>query len=260
MTHVLLPYIAVALLAASAGHAQAAPPLAFPHVAQYWLAWVSEELAGVAAEAQPPPPETAGMLLLRQDIEELREEVRMLRDSMDEYLGGVVARLQQENTALRQENDRLRTRRGIPTGPLPVEAPRTDASFEPALAPSSPPPPERRPSGPAEYEVVKAWGRTPEEVAALDQPASTLCAMVLVVSPDTPSPEIEELGRRLRRENGQYDNITIDVFTDRLAAEAYVEKPTQKPYGRVLSIAKHGASGLDTILITENGITMDVPF
>ncbi len=234
----------------------------YPHVALYWLDWVGAELAFAteAAGGGKPPvyAESAELLLVKKELASIRQEMAALRATMDEYLGGVIASMQQENAALRRDLEHAQ--RGSPqpaTAPLFPAVPRPEGEHAPF--PTLPAPVSPEPAGPPSYEVVKEWGRTPEVAATLGPGITALKGMVIVIPPGTPSAAIEELGRTLRDQFDAYDNINIEVFDDADAAARYMEHPTPRPPHNVLSVSREAETGRDTILITENGITMDVP-
>lgn len=235
----------------------------YPHVALYWLEWIADGLAFVAEEADHPAPalpgESGELLLVRQELAELREEMAALRATMDDYLGGLIASMQQENQMLRRDLDRA-NRLGVPVDIAPApQVPRPEGAYVPTEPlPPLPSPAPPAPAGPPSYEIVKEWGRTPDLAAELGADVAALKGMVLVIPAGTPSTAIEELGRSLRDEFDAYENINIEVFDDADAAAEYVDHPTARPARRVLSVSRQASAGLDTILITENGITMDI--
>src|SRR5690606_19381080 len=110
------------------------------------------------AAAQPAPPGGPGEIVAQDDVNALREEIVALRRQVDKlqttidvYVNGMVAELQDENTRLRRL---LRRTYGeepetLPTVPMPDRDLLEDAianpespAFVPAETPAPPPPQE----------------------------------------------------------------------------------------------------------------------
>ncbi|MCC6145330.1 MAG: hypothetical protein IT368_16110 [Candidatus Hydrogenedentes bacterium] len=309
------PVIAFSLVLfhAFAAAAEEAPALGY-------LNWVREQIAFVTAEAQAPEeapgappatwaewlhtalgteggmsPEEAGrmegeILLLRQEVADLKESMRQLQDTFDVYMGRMLAQAQQENEALRQEVRRLYALAGGESA-LPPAVPRPDGDVldqvlqhMAAEAPLNVPPevidqtaplPQSAvtaasslPSGdvaplPADFAftVISEWGRSPDQVANLPGNVASLKGIVGVVPEGSSQDQLVALGRDLRQRYAAYDNINIEVFTDPEAAQAYADRSTMSdPNARVLSVSRHQASGRDVILLLNTpGGTIEIP-
>lgn len=214
------------------------------------------------------PPEEAGgnaAETIAEDLVELRRDVQRLQETLDVCLDSYVYDLREENLRLRKELARLRALQAVgstasaPQVPMPgdydeEDIPEIPAVEEPveAVAPSSA-------AASLSYTVVKEWGRTPEEAKRFQPPASSLKGMVCVVPQGASDRELAALGRRFREEFDGFDNINIDVFDNREAAEAYVEHNRASPDHLVLSVSKFSRSGQDAILLFRGRTAIDVP-
>jgi hypothetical protein len=184
--------------------------------------------------------------------------------TLDLVVNRIMADLERENDLLRQE---LRRVYGKIEGDTPADfTPPAFAISRPGgqiiedILEEAPPLPE--PPSPPEfsYEVIKEWGRSPESAAELGGGASTLIGMVFLVPRGCTREDLEEFGRDLRRQYDGYDNINIEVFDSRNAAQESAEHSVSDPAHRVLTVSKHKSSGRDVILLLDKGITTEIPF
>lgn len=191
---------------------------------------------------------------LREDLEALGKGLAELSRSMAEFRESVYRELLVENARLRKAV-RLRYERpgGLRAVPMPnrdlIEAvindrfPKVSGVELEALEPTE-----------FQYRVVKEWGRTPEVAAQFSADTSSLQGMVIAVAKESTDDELEEFARDLREKYEAYDNINIEVFTSRAAAEAYAERGRADPRRRVVSISKHRESGRDLMLIIRHNL------
>jgi hypothetical protein len=251
-----------------------------------WLDWVTEELS-FAMEAADEPGGAApdgtddsrrvgvDLIRLSRELQDLRVEVRQLQDTLDAFIAEVARPLYKENEQLRAELQRLHQALGgdssalFPNVPRPggalvadvlaEAAGRPPAAQEPATGTISTP--AGRPEAPAfSYSVVSEWGRDPDSEAVLMDGMQSLKGMVLVVPRGSHREDVIELGRDLRRELADYDNINIEIFDEPMAARSFAETSVSSgPQHRVLSISRHQPSGRDTIVYIENGVAREVP-
>ena len=216
---------------------------------------------------EPQPPEsgtTDPIEAVRSDIAAMREEMHQIMLTLDLVVNRIMADLERENDLLRQE---LRRVYGKMEGDTPPDftppafaIPRPGGQIIEEILEEAPPLPE--PPSPPEfsYEVIKEWGRSPESAAELGGGASTLIGMVFLVPRGCTREDLEEFGRDLRRQYDGYDNINIEVFDNRKAAQDSAEQSVADPAHRVLTVSKHKNSGRDVILLLDNGITTEIPF
>jgi len=222
---------------------------------------------------------------VEQELADLRAELAQLRTDMDMYLGQYLTELRRENEDLRRDLQLARAGQGgrsfgpdLTDLPAPGE-PGQGGAFVPGAegaptpetttsATDTPKPKDGKPApseavalavhGGLNYAVITEWGRSPQDVAQLGSKASSLKGMVCVVPNGSSDEQIVGLGRYFRSEYKDYDNINIEVFDDRPAAQAYVETNNAAPEHRVLSVSKHRQSGRDTILVLRNGALTEV--
>ncbi|MBI4559720.1 MAG: hypothetical protein HY706_19190 [Candidatus Hydrogenedentes bacterium] len=229
-------------------------------------------VAADPAEAELPatePAETAedfaGPNALRQvtlarlhdELVELKVEVQRLHDSFEFYSGPFVDDLKSENARLRNEVRRLRGLEGAPPdtelagAQIPGAAP-TEETVEPLTeeAPIPSAPPALANVNGINYSVVTEWGRSPEDARDFGKDVTSLKGMVCVVPSKTKDDDLIALGRWLRQEHADYDNINIEVFDDLDAAKTYAEQNSAPGDHRVLSVSKHRSSGRDLIILT----------
>lgn len=218
---------------------------------------------------------------LRLEIVELRLTLSDYHDMLDEKFRAI-AELEDENRKLRQA---VRIRYGRQEETLPrVPMPNRDL-IESVLGESAPlgedaaddVPAVETPEDPApvevaavaeeaapdleaaeRYTVVSKWGRSPEVAAGLSGNVSSLIGLAVVVPRGTGQEELRALGRELRRDYDEYDNINIEVYDDEDAARRYSEEGVGSATHRMLSISKHRHSERDTILLFVNGVPTEV--
>ena len=217
---------------------------------------------GADAAAEAVPEEKMPVLSPTHSIEtiemmRLQQEVRLLRELIEEGMVGRVAALEAEVRDLKA------TLRGeVPAGPV---VPKPD---EPARArlpePESATPTETKPemslqdlaaaqlpAVPAaefKFTVVDEWGRSPEAVAELGGTASTLIGVAGLVPAGSTRDDVVALAQELRTKYRAYDNIVIEVFDDASAAQDFADSQKVNAERRVLSIAKSKAEGRDLMI------------
>jgi hypothetical protein len=231
-------------------------------------------VAALAQKPEPAPPSvdpSPELSVMADEIDRLHEEILALRAQVDKvqstldiYVNGMVAELQDENTRLRRL---LRRNYGtdLETA-LPVPTPDRDlvedALTNPAPAPHAPAdPPAPPPVPPAEFShtVVTEWGRTIEEAARLGDDVQSLKGMIIAVPPGSTDEQLRQLARDLRRQFQAFDNINIEVFETLESAKAFAEGDAAAGQSRVLSISKHSASGRDVAVLIRGERTEELP-
>lgn len=108
-------------------------------------------------------------------------------------------------------------------------------------------------------EILSEWGRTPEEAAARGGDTKSLKGIICVVPPGTGDEYLIKLGRTMHKQFDAYDNVNIEVFDDRAAAESFQKTNTDPSGRRVMSVSKHAASGRDVILLIRGEKVEEVP-
>lgn len=219
-----------------------------------------------ADSASEPPAESisSGELdALREEIVGLRRQVDKLQTTIDVYVNGMVAELQDENTRLRRL---LRRSYGdepeaIPTVPTPDRELVEDAIAHPepaALAPAEEPPP---PEPPREFThtVITEWGRSVEEAQRLGDGVQSLKGMIVAVPRGSTDEQLRRFAEALRREYAAYDNINIEAFETVEAAQAFAAGNAGAGQDRVLSISKHAGSGRDIAVLIRGDHTEEIP-
>lgn len=271
---------AILLLAVAPGATSAAAPPESTGIA--WIDWAAEQVSFALEEAAPagaPAPQRPAMAeegassppsathsIESIEIGRLREEIRHLRDLIEQGVIGRVIALENEvrtlRGALQQQQiaayggGRVVPQPGSPAGaqtgtPMPAE---DGAMAEPPPAPVEAAPPE-----PFEFTVVDEWGRSPEVVAELGGDASTLIGVAGVVPPRSAKEDVAGLAQQLRAEYDGYDNINIEIFDTPQAARAYAERQFVDAEHHVASISRHKASGRDVILYLDSGKAESIP-
>jgi len=214
--------------------------------------------AAQESEAGPAPEAAAPATLdsLQGEVSALRTELRDLQETLNLLVNQMMRDLEAENAQLRGEIQRLYQRGSAPAEFDGGFVPRPGAElFEEVL--SEPPPP----LAPAEFsfEILKEWGRDPEVAASLGEGVSSLKGMVVIVPEGALREDLETLGADLREQYKDYDNLNIEVYDSREAAESYLEtQVSSDPASRVLSISKHRATGRDKVLVLENGQAVEL--
>ena len=205
-------------------------------------------------DAGAPVSETAA---LRNEVADLRDDIRLLQQTLDVLVNQMMADLRAQNELLRDEVGRLRAQREALGLPEPAFVPRPGAEELEELLLEAPAPP---PPAPFEFTVVREWGRDPETAAEIGGDAATLKGLIGAVPPGSSREDVENLGRELRAEYAAYDNINIEVFDDPEAARAFADDEKGGSARRVLSVSRHRASGRDTILYIQEGKAEPVAF
>ncbi len=237
-----------------------------------------DQIAGTRQkDAQEPVAENRkqdDLASLRAELADLRAQVDVLQETLDIYLGGIVADLQAENSWLRAElrelfalraggrqtqTDGAQSRRYTGSGPVrlpqnPGAANRVDektleeirSQEQAALSQAFGQTPDGDSPG---YSVVAQWGRTPEEAAALGNDATSLKGLICVAQSGMTKAGLSSLAQRLRAAFDEYDNLNIEVFDDADAARKYADSNVNDADHHVVSISKHKKSGHDEILI-----------
>ena len=219
---------------------------------------------------RPPVPEVSqdNDTQLRQEIVELRADLQMLQSTLDLMVNQIMGDLRKENDQLRQEVRRLNALHQDAGFQAPVNVPRPDAvtsallneapvmensAETPEGEPAPPPPPEFT------YNVVKEWGRDPEDAQKLGKDVGTLKGIIGLVPEGSLPEDLEKLGRDLRSKYASYDNVNIEVFDNEAVANRYAENEKGDPVHRVLIVQRHKASGRDIILRLDKGQATQVP-
>lgn len=196
----------------------------------------------------------------------LEEEVRALRATLDTFMTTTLQALREENEYLRHELRRAynrpeegsaflppatvpRPNRGLMEQVLGVTSPNMQEADSDPIAPIQPE---------ATFTIVKEWGRSPEEAITLGSDVSSLIGLIAYVPPETDPETLRNLGRSLRRDYAAFDNVNIEVFNDRPAAQQYADSNQDSGGHRVLTISKHKASGRDMILLHDGDTALNV--
>lgn len=224
----------------------------------------TDEDVGADAPARDRLALASELVVLMDALDGLRADFDRLEQRVQTETANALARLEEENAALRDELRRQYAQggdTGTPIVPRPgrevieelrrAEEPAAlaaDDAEAPASGADSAPEAEV-----VRYDVVSEWGRSPEVAAQLGEGVSSLAGMVCVVAEDLPREALIALGRHLRREHDAYDNIAIDVFDDRAAAEAASADTTAPSARRVLSVSRSRAAGRDLIMVYRGG-------
>lgn len=238
-----------------------------------WLDWVAEQVDFTLREAEPAAPEAQPMpdeapapvsgeaadstempvLSPTHSIEtmemlRLQQEVRLLRELIEEGMVGRVTALENEVHELKaalngqrpagpvvpQPNALAQPRLPLPEQAKPKAAVKQEMPLEQAV-----------PDQPFSFTVVDEWGRSPEAVAELGGKASTLIGLSGLVPEGSARSDVVNLAHELRTKYKDYDNIVIEVFDSEAAARTFADAQTVDAESRVLSIAKSKAEGRD---------------
>ena len=206
--------------------------------------------------------QSSEVLLLQEEVSELREELRQLGESLDIYLGAIMADLREENHVLRQEMRRLYAREDdgapiiLPDVPRPhggliddilyQEETEYAAALELQAAAEAAPPPFR-------FDVLEEWGRSPEDALLVGDGVASLKGIIGVIPAGSLREDIEALAFSLRAQYDEHDNINIEIFDDPVAARQFSDRGATDPTRRIISISKYKNSGRDVIIYFENG-------
>lgn len=195
---------------------------------------------------------------MHEDLASMHFEFVHLQETLDLMVNEIMGDLKEENEDLRDEVNRMYVRLGqsrmdpttmpepAPVAPVPIpENASTEALFS---------------DGEFGFIIVDEWGRSPEDAARLGNNVSTLKGMIGLVPPNSTSNDLQQLGIDLRMQYADYNNINIEIFDNKEAAESYGKRQVANPTHRVLSISKHANSGRDVILLVQNGMTTEIPF
>lgn len=228
---------------------------------------------------------------LAQEVAQLRADVLELQQTLDMYMGQLLADLKAENEQLRQELRRAYRDKDIspPAVPAPEKSlleqvlderlPEETAVAEPGdneeppaeaddaedipLKPTTPQPIKdpaiKKAIKKDGYAIVAEWGRTPDEATALGKPGSSLKGMICVVDAEASDDTLIELGKKLRAKFADYTNVNVEAFDDLVSAQQYNEQHSAPAERRVLSVSKHTASGRDTVVLIRKGIPKEIP-
>ena len=265
MERMLLPCtltFALALSSTLAPAAEAPSPTGI-----LWIDWAAEQVAFALEEADPADaPTSATRLPATHSIESveigrLRDEIRLLRDLLEQGVVGRIISLENEvrmlRGALQQQqitaygNGTIVPRPG--DAPMPVPQPYTDNNT--AAPPTPAPMAEPEPPLPTEafrFTVVDEWGRSPEVAADLGGNASTLIGIAGLVPARSAREDVIALARELRADYDAYDNINIEIFNSERAAQDFAADQSVDPKHHVASISRHKGSGRDLILYLAN--------
>jgi hypothetical protein len=198
---------------------------------------------------------------LTQDVTALRMQVDKLQTTLDLYVNGMIAELQDENTRLRRQ---LRRAYGDdPEAALAIPTPDRDVledalrHLEPAaLAPAQEAPP--LPGTAFHHTVITEWGRSVEEAAQLGENVQSLKGMILAVPEGSTDEQLRGLAQEMRAQYANYDNINIEVFVGEDEARAFADGNAAAGTYRVLSISKHAPSGRDTAVLIRPDRTEEI--
>mgnify|MGYP003644606561 CR=1 FL=1 len=229
-----------------------------------WIDWMSEQVAFALEEAAPPegvPQAPAATHSIESvEISRLREEIRLLRDLIEQGVVGRVIALEGEVRALRGDLQQAQiagyggiqsvTQPNSSLSAVPMPPGFTNRSPEPMAAEVLR---EAVPPAPFEFTVVDEWGRSPEVVAELGNDASTLIGIAGVVPPRSAQKDVEALLRDLRAEYEAYDNINIEIFDTEAAAEAFATQQDIDSAHHIASISRYKASNRDVMVYLGDG-------
>lgn len=225
----------------------------------------AEPATGAPAEPEPEEPATEPLPELSpthsietMEMLRLQQEVRLLRELIEEGVVGRVTALEAEVHELKASLKAQRTGGSVvpqPDEPDQARLSLPDAQLEmkKAQARKSEKPAKVQPATPAATEpfaftVVDEWGRSPEAVAEQGGKASTLIGVAGLVPPGSTRADITALAKELRTKYKGYDNIVIEVFNSETAAKAFADAQTVDGDSRVLSISKSKADGRDLMI------------
>ena len=256
-----------------------------PKVPNHLNVFVGPVLEEAEKEASAATQEMERLDSLQRQMDVMSTTLSQLQETLDYLVNQVIADLEAENADLYRELQRVYMHleaRGSAAGEADVPRPggariqavldrlrgvedtpeESEAAVEEAPgAAARPSEPEPQPAPkPFTWEILDEWGRSPEVVRELGENVTSLKGMICHVTPGASEGDIKDLGRSLRQQYGDYDNINIEVFDDKAAAEAYIKNRTSNPAHQVLTIAKHLRSSRDVILYYDNGVPVNVPF
>lgn len=224
-----------------------------------FLHWLGEELNTPQREREEALQNEVmvmrqEMMKVQEEMSGMRKELGDLRETLDILVNQVIQDLRDENESLKKrqvKQDRAAQLSGMDSQELREEVHKS-------VGTPPPPPEEQGEPQPLQVEVVEEWGRSQEDAAALGGKVKTLKGIIGVVPAGADQVSLAQLGRDLRQQYNLYDNINVEIFDDRAAAEGYQGKQVQNPRHRVLSVTKHLESGRDAIVVYPNGIAREV--
>lgn len=224
----------------------------------------AEPLANALSDVEPPVEPPPGVEALQSRVEELEARNAQL-------MRALIADLQRENAALRQELRRTRRGGDAPARepgepgelapleaaaalPEPVVAVAGDAEAgaseaSPADAPGEPEVPESgrlEPRSGVYYETVAAWGGAAEDAPA--PPESPSAGLICAVAPDTSDALLADFARAMRERYARHRRITVEVFDGMDAARAYYEENASPEGHRLLLVHRNAETGQDVIV------------
>lgn len=226
----------------------------------------AEPVTGSPVETAPEEPATEPLPELSpthsietMEMLRLQQEVRLLRELIEE---GVVGRVTALETEVHELKAALKAQRPVgpvvpqPDVPTRAQLPLPDLAQEmkkaaaaksekPEKAKQDPAPAAAEPFG---FTVVDEWGRSPEAVAEQGGKASTLVGVAGLVPPGSTRSDVVALGKELRTKYKDYDNIVIEVFDNEAAAKKFADAQSVDAESRVLSISKAKADGRDLMI------------
>ena len=211
------------------------------------------------AADQPAVARNDTELLLRtiEELSELKETVRLLRESLELFMDTVAFDLRAENRRLRRA---VNLRYGQDQGGLPpVPMPGRDLLEQILELGVEPPPVVEPPPQEFTYTVVDEFGRTPEAAAQAGGDTLSLKGMIVAIPGWASDEQIIDLGRELRLKYDDYDNINIEVFNDMDTARRYKETHVARPEHRVLNISRFKEQGRDAILLIKGDVVTEIP-
>lgn len=219
------------------------------------MVWASHAAAQPAEEdlVNTPATETLdAQTLLVQVLTELtvlRQSVERLQETVDILVQNAVAASPEGSVGLRDyAYDEL---------PAPISESAGEAVTEEEAQPR--PQETQIQAGSVSYSVIKEWGRSPEMVAQLGGKISTLKGMVLLVPQHSTDDDLIQMGKELRAQFADYDNINIEIFNDRESAMRFAnEGVADDAERRVMTISKFEDSGRDLILLVNGDSTTTV--
>ncbi len=236
-----------------------------------WIDWAAEQVAFALQEAAPadlapaqpvPNPLPATHSIETVEINRLREDIRLLRDMIEQGVIGRVISLENEVRMLRSALEQQQVvaygnPAAVPQPGMSVPMPAEFAAINPV--PPQPAPLPEAPPEPFSFTVVDEWGRSPEVVAELGNNASTLIGMAGVVPPRSTKTDVVALTQELHEEYAAYDNINIEIFDTQAAAQDFATRQIVDSAHHIASISRYKASGRDLILYIANGNAEPVP-
>ncbi|MBN2308836.1 MAG: hypothetical protein JXR94_07705 [Candidatus Hydrogenedentes bacterium] len=222
---------------------------------------------------------------LAEEVAALREEVTRLAEALAAF-EEAAGELRAENDRLRREVGRLYALQPGGEGPRPwlVPVPGGEVLYDlheearaGAFAEAEGAPPTAGtpgvPGAPAEpeapgeaievgeggYMIVREWGRTPEVAQQLGPDVPSLRGLVCAIPEGLSDDVIVAIGRRLRAESAEYDNVNIVVYEGLEAAKRFAEENVDTPGRRVLRLSRHRDAGHDVLQRIRGNAAVEIP-